>query len=187
MPLDTPNAFLEFADQYAMAEDRRVIMGQRLAQPCQVGRKVGEFAVVGVDDRGKLIELAAVPVNDADQLIELTGVLVEPAIALVKSAIVLIEPAHNCVEPAVMLVESAVMLVESAIMPGNDPSDFGQKLVDRRAGRDRRVRSFPPHLDILPSGRYPGGLCSKSSMSSGRGFQLGLLGHSFVRPDISSP
>src|SRR5260370_28234846 len=113
-PLDTPNAFLEFADQYAMAEDRRVIMGQRLAQPCQVGRKVGEFADVGVDDRGKLIELAAVPVNDADQLIELTGVLVEPAIALVKSAIVLIEPAHNCVEPAVRRLELAGMIAESS-------------------------------------------------------------------------
>ena len=66
MPLDTPDAFLKLADQYAMAEDRSVIMGQRLAQSCQVGRKVVELAVVCVDDRSKLIELAAVPVNDAD-------------------------------------------------------------------------------------------------------------------------
>ena len=31
------------------------------------------------------------------------------------------------------------------------------------------------------------GFCAKYATSSGRGFQLGLLGHSLVRPDIPSP
>ena len=79
------------------------------------------------------------------------------------------------------------MLVKSAIMPGNDPSDFGQKLVDRRdVGTVVSAHSCLTST-FLPSGGYAGGLCSKNSMSWGRGFQSGLLGHSFVRPDISSP
>jgi hypothetical protein len=107
-------------------------------------------------------------------------VLVEPAIMRVEPPIVLIQAAENG-------VKSAVMLVESAVMTGHDPSDFGQKLVDRRDVGTVLFAHSCLTSTFLPPSRYAGGLCSKNSMSWGRGFQCGLLGHSLVRPDISFP